>query len=220
MRLFTEITEEVKLIAEENKENGKKDFFIEGVFLQGNIQNRNGRVYPMEILDKEVSRYINESVNKKRAYGELGHPAGPTINLERVSHMITSLKKEGDNYIGRAKVMDTPYGQIVKNLMQEGAQLGVSSRGMGTLKPNKIGVNEVQSDFQLATAADLVAAPSAPDAYVRGVMESCEWVYNVGTGNWEALQAIEEAVDTGRRSSRELEERKLELFNKFLNTLR
>ena len=219
MKLFTEIVEDVKLIAEA-KEDGGKDYFIEGVFLQGNIQNRNGRVYPMETLDKEVARYTLENVQKRRAYGELGHPAGPTINLERVSHMITDLKKDGDNYIGKAKIMDTPYGQIVKNLMKEGAQLGVSSRGMGTLKPNKNGVNEVQSDFQLATAADIVADPSAPDAYVRGVMESCEWVYNIASGNWEAVSAIEEVVDTGRRSSKRLEERKLELFNKFLNAIR
>jgi len=219
MKLMTELFEDVKLIAEE-REDGKKDFFIEGPFMQANIVNRNNRVYSKDVLDKEVGRYIKESVEKKRAYGELGHPQGPTINLERVSHMITSLKEDGDNYIGRAKIMDTPYGNIVKSLMQEGAQLGVSSRGMGTLKPNKKGVMEVQGDFQLATAADIVADPSAPDAYVRGVMESVDWVFDVSTGNWIAQEAIEEVKDTGRKSARELQARKVEFFERFVNSLK
>ena len=217
MKLFTEIVEDVKLIAEA-KEDGGKDYFIEGVFLQGNIQNRNGRVYPMATLDKEVNRYTLENVQKKRAYGELGHPAGPTINLERVSHMITDLTKDGDNYIGKAKIMDTPYGQIVKNLMKEGAQLGVSSRGMGTLKPNKEGVNEVQSDFQLATAADIVADPSAPDAFVQGIMEGKEWVMS---GGILKEQEIEDTRSTINKLvvTKELEEKKIQLFQNFLSNL-
>lgn len=218
MKLMTEINEEVKLVAEA-KEDGSKEFFIEGIFLQADLKNRNGRMYPKQVMEREVKRYMQESVEKKRAYGELGHPAGPTINLERVSHMITSLKEDGSNYIGRAKVMDTPYGNIVKNLMNEGAQLGVSSRGMGTLKPNKEGVMEVQDDFVLATAADIVADPSAPDAYVRSVMESAEWVFDVASGSWVAMEAVEQVVKTGMKSARELEEQKLALFNKFLNSL-
>ena len=218
MKLMTEINEEVKLLAEK-KEDGTKEFFIEGIFLQADLKNRNGRMYPKHVMEREVRRYMQESVDKKRAYGELGHPAGPTINLERVSHMITSLKEDGSNYIGKAKVMDTPYGNIVKNLMNEGAQLGVSSRGMGTLKPNKEGVMEVQDDFVLATAADIVADPSAPDAYVRSVMESAEWVFDVASGSWVAMEAVEEVIKTGKKSAKELEEHKLALFNKFLNSL-
>lgn len=218
MKLMTEINEEIKLVAEA-KEDGTKQFFIEGVFLQANLKNRNGRMYPKEVMQREVSRYMKESVDKKRAYGELGHPAGPTINLERVSHMITSLKEDGDNFIGKAKVMDTPYGNIVKNLMNEGAQLGVSSRGMGTLKPNKEGVMEVQDDFILATAADIVADPSAPDAYVRSVMESAEWIFDVASGSWVAMEAVEQAINTGKKSAKQLEEQKLALFNKFLDSL-
>ena len=179
MKLISELVEEVKYLVEE-KESGKKDFFIEGVFLQGNLKNKNGRVYRTETLDKEVGRYSKEYIEKNRAFGELGHPSGPTINLERASHIIKSLKREGDNFIGKAKILDTPYGNIVKNLMQEGAQLGVSSRGMGSLKENKDGVMEVQDDFYLATAADIVADPSAPDAFVRGIMEGVEWAWDNG----------------------------------------
>jgi len=219
MKLMTELFEDVQLITEKNDE-GEKQYFIEGPFMQANIVNRNNRMYSKEVLGKEVDRYIKESVEKKRAYGELGHPQGPTINLERVSHMITSLKEDGDNYIGRAKIMDTPYGNIVKNLMKEGAQLGVSSRGMGTLKPGKGGVMEVQKDFQLATAADIVADPSAPDAYVRGVMENVDWVFDVATGNWIAQEMIEEVQETGRKSARELQARKVEFFERFVNSLK
>ena len=179
MRLISEITENVEYISESNG----KDLYIEGVFLQADLKNRNGRLYPGAIMEKEVKRYTKEYIDKKRAFGELGHPEGPTINLERVSHMITSLKKSGDNpsnYIGRAKVSDTPHGNIVKNLIKEGAQLGVSSRGMGSLKANKKGIQEVQGDFYLATAADIVADPSAPDAFVNGVMEGREWIWANG----------------------------------------
>lgn len=219
MKLMTEINEEVKLISEAS-ENGEKQYFIEGVYLQSNMENRNKRFYPKEVLQKEVNRYVKEYVSKKRAYGELGHPAGPTINLERVSHLIVDLKEDGDNFIGRAKIMDTPYGNIVKNLLKEEAVLGVSSRGLGTLKPNRQGVMEVQSDFTLATAADIVADPSAPDAFVRSVMENAEWVFNVATQSWEALEIIEATKQTGVRSNRQLEERKLDFFQRFLSSLK
>ncbi len=170
MKLIAEVLDgSVEYVTEEDKKTGEKNFFIEGVFIQTEQKNRNNRIYPKHVMEKEIDRYTKDHINKNRAYGELGHPQGPTINLERVSHMIQSLKEEGNNYIGRAKVMDTPYGSIVKNLMKEGAQLGVSSRGMGSLKANK-NIMEVQDDFMLATAADIVADPSAPDAFVKGVM--------------------------------------------------
>ena len=171
MILIKELNEDLKYIVEENSETGKKSLFIEGIFLQSNLQNRNGREYPRDIMSKEVNRYIKEHIDTKRAYGELGHPEGPNINLDRVSHMITSLKEDGDNWIGRAKLLDTPLGKIAKELIGEGAGLGVSSRGLGTLKETN-GVNVVQDDFMLATAADIVADPSAPDAYVSGIMET------------------------------------------------
>ena len=219
MKLITEVLEsEVEFITEK-KENGGKDYFIEGVFMQGNIKNRNGRMYPMETLAKEVARYNKEYVEQNRAYGELGHPTGPTINLERVSHMIKKLERDGDNINGKAKIMtETPMGNIVKNLMDEGAKLGVSSRGMGTLKPGKEGVNMVQSDFQLATAADIVADPSAPNAFVEGVMEGVEWIQNVN-GSWVS-QYIEETQEEIRKVSKaELQEAQVRAFEKFLKQL-
>ena len=170
MKLITEEAFDSKFLIEEI--DGKKQFKIKGVFLQADIKNRNGRVYPKEILQKEVSRYNREFINKRRAFGELGHPDGPVVNLERVSHMITDLHPDGSNFVGEAKVMDTPYGKIVKNLINEGAQLGVSSRGMGSLVRGRGGINEVGRDFYLATAADIVADPSAPDAFVEGIMET------------------------------------------------
>ena len=221
MKLITEVEfSEVNYLKEATEEGGKKNYFIEGVFLQSNLKNRNGRVYPKETMSKEVGRYIKENIDAKRAYGELGHPSGPTINLDRVSHMITSLKEDGDNFVGKAKIMDTPMGNIVKNLMDEGAQLGVSSRGMGSLKPNN-GVMEVQGDFMLATAADIVADPSAPDAFVKGVMEGTEWVYDAAEGQWRSRTAeiIEHIKNTGDKSVAELQERKVEFFKKFLDSL-
>lgn len=216
MKLISELVEEVKYLVEE-KESGKKDFYIEGVFLQGNLKNRNNRVYRTETLDKEVQRYSKEYVEKNRAFGELGHPSGPTINLERASHIIKKLTREGDNFIGKAKILDTPYGEIVKNLMREGAQLGVSSRGMGTLKENRNGVMEVQDDFYLATAADIVADPSAPDAFVRGIMEGVEWVWDNGVLK---AQKIEEMRDTIRKTPTiRLQEEKLKVFQEFLKSL-
>lgn len=216
MKLFTELVEEVNYLVEDNG-NGKKNYFIEGIFLQGNIQNRNKRMYRTETLNKEIERYNKEYVKESRAFGELGHPSGPTLNLERVSHMIKSLERDGDNFIGRAKIMDTPYGNIVKNLMDEGAKLGVSSRGMGSLQMNKEGVMEVQDDFYLATAADIVADPSAPDAFVRGIMEGVEWVWDNGILKAHQLEEMKKEIK--RTPSRRLEEAKMNAFKKFLNSL-
>jgi len=220
----------MKLIAETNFDNVKvnieeasngkgKNYFIEGIFMQGGIKNRNGRMYPMETLDKEVTRYNDQFIGQNRAYGELGHPDGPTINLERVSHMVKSLNKEGNDYIGKAKIMDTPYGKIVKSLIDEGANLGVSSRGMGSLRMNSDGINEVQGDFQLATAGDIVADPSAPNAFVNGVMEGVEWVYDASTNSWQSQKVIEEIVSIGNDSVKRLNENSIALFERFLNTL-
>ena len=219
MKLIAESNFDCNLITEANKETGKKDYFIEGIFLQGDITNRNGRMYPGSTLDKEVARYNEEFIKSNRAYGELGHPDGPTINLERVSHMIKSLTKEGSNYVGKAKIMDTPYGKIVKSLIDEVAQLGVSSRGMGTLKQTAEGINEVQGDFLLATAGDIVADPSAPNAFVNGVMENVEWIRDAATGNWQAQKVIEQIQSAGKINYRELQENKIAAFAAFLNTL-
>jgi len=216
MKLITETTEQVNFLTELNEETGKKSYFIEGPFLQSNITNRNGRMYPKEIMQKEVVRYTKENIDKKRAYGELGHPDGPTINLDRVSHMIVGLKESGDNFIGKAKILDTPMGRIVRELIDEGANLGVSSRGLGSLK-EKNGINEVQDDFMLATAADIVADPSAPDAYVRGIMEGKEWVFVDGIFQEKDI-AEHKAVIT-KAKSRELAEAKLEVFERFLTKL-
>jgi hypothetical protein len=216
MKLIKEVTEEIKYISELNEETGKKSHFIEGVFLQSNLKNRNGRMYPKEVMQKEVARYTAESIDKKRAYGELGHPDGPTVNLDRVSHMIVGLKEDGDNYIGRAKILDTPMGRIVKELIDEGASLGVSSRGLGSLK-EKNGINEVQSDFMLATAADIVADPSAPDAYVQGIMENKEWTFVNGIFQEKEIEESKEMIRAA--STKELEAVKLQVFENFLSKL-
>ena len=218
MKLIKEHTEVVNYLIEEDKETGKKNYNIEGVFLQSEIKNRNGRVYPVEVLDKEVKRYVKENVKKNRAYGELGHPDSPSINLDRVSHMIKSLKLEGKDFVGKAKIMDTPYGKIVKSLIDEGASLGVSSRGMGSLKTNKDGTSEVQKDFMLATAADIVADPSAPDAFVRGVMEGKEWMFVDGKFVEQDIDAVKSSITKATRS--QLEEAKLYAFAKFLNKIK
>lgn len=225
--LIKEIVEDVQYISEDVlNEAGDvtgKNYFIEGIIMQGDIKNRNGRVYPKETLMREMQRYNKNYVEARRAYGELGHPAGPTINLDRVSHMFTELKQDGSNIIGRAKVMDTPMGKIVKNLIDEGANLGISSRGMGSLKQNKSGIMEVQDDFMLATAGDIVADPSAPDAFVKGVMEGVEWIYDVASSSWTAAnvfdQIEEEIIQTAKRDPRELEEQASKLFVKFLSSL-
>tara|TARA_Y100001935_G_C17232034_1_gene470920 strand:- start:336 stop:980 length:645 start_codon:yes stop_codon:yes gene_type:complete len=212
MKLITETTENIEVITEE-KGSGK-DYKIRGIFLQGDIKNRNGRVYPVSVLAKEVNRYNKEFVEKKRAFGELGHPDGPTVNLERVSHMITSLKPEGRNFIGEAKIMDTPYGKIVKNLIDEGAQLGVSSRGMGSMKQVN-GKNVINNDFYLATAADIVADPSAPDAFVEGIMEGKEWVWDNGVLKSMEVEKFKEEIEKTRRA--ELAEAKARVFKDFLS---
>lgn len=216
MKLITEVYDQDIQFVTEAKEDGGKNFFIEGVFMQGNLKNRNGRMYPMETLMKEVKRYNKEYIEKNRAYGELGHPQGPTINLDRVSHMIKELRQDGNNVMGKAKIMDTPMGNIVKNLMAEGCSLGVSSRGMGSLQ-QKNGVNMVQSDFQLATAADIVADPSAPDAFVNGIMENVDWLQI--DDRW-VPQYIEETQKEIRKVSKaQLQEAKVKAFEKFLKQL-
>lgn len=212
MKLIREVTESVNLITE--AKNGKKEHFIEGIFLQSELKNRNGRMYPESVMDKEVARYMKEQVEQNRAYGELGHPDTPSINLDRVSHLIVSLKKEGTNYVGKAKILETPMGNIARGLLDGGANLGVSSRALGSLKSNNEGVQIVQDDFMLSTAADIVADPSAPDAFVRGIMESKEWVFVDGKF---VEKHIEEVKHTIRKtSSRNLEEAKIRAFQNFL----
>lgn len=216
MRLITELNESVNFITESN-EDGTKSMFIEGIFMQSDQPNRNGRLYPFEVLNKEADRYNEEYVTKGRAFGELGHPEGPTINLERVSHLIKSLRAEGKDFYGKAKLLDTPYGNIVKNLINEGAQFGVSTRGMGTLEESKEGYKIVKDDFHLATAADIVADPSAPDAFVRGIMENREWVCI--DGHWMERQIEESKKAVRKASSKQLAEVKLKIFEKFIKQL-
>ena len=215
VKLFSEAVEEVEYITEA-KENGGKNYKIKGIFLQADIKNRNGRVYPMEVLEKEVGRYNKKFINEKRAYGELGHPDGPTVNLERVSHMVTELYPDGKNFIGEAKIMGTPMGEIVKNIMDEGGKLGVSSRGMGSLD-QKNGANYVRDDFYLATAADIVADPSAPNAFVEGIMEGKEWVWNNGALVEAELVELRRKFDVKSRQ-RDANMEALE-FAKFLKKL-
>ena len=215
VKLFSEAVEDVEYITEE-KEGGGKNYKIRGIFMQADIKNRNGRVYPMEILGEEVKKYNKNFIEQNRAFGELGHPDGPTVNLERVSHMITSLKPDGKNFIGEAKIMDTPMGKIVKNLMDEGAKLGVSSRGMGSLR-QKGGANVVSDDFYLATAADIVADPSAPDAFVNGVMEGVEWIWDNGVIKAQKIEEYKHSIQ--RAKTRKLQEVKLNVFNDFLKNL-
>ena len=217
MRLISEHIEEVEFITEElNEDTGKKSYKIKGVFMQSDVKNRNGRVYPQEILAKEVAKYNKNFIKEKRAFGELGHPDGPTVNLERVSHMITDLYPDGKNFIGEAKIMATPMGEIVKNLMDEGAKLGVSSRGMGSLQ-SRGGTNYVKDDFYLATAADIVADPSAPNAFVEGIMEGKEWVWNNGALVEEELVQMQREFDV--KQSKMDEKRKALAFAKFLKRL-
>ena len=215
MKLITEEISNAEYIVEET--NGKKNYAIKGVFMQSDVKNRNGRIYPKEILQKEVARYNREFIQKNRAFGELGHPDGPTVNLERVSHMIKSLTPEGSNFIGEARVLDTPYGKIVKSLIDEGASLGVSSRGMGTLA-NVGGANVVKDDFYLATAADIVADPSAPDAFVEGIMEGKEWVWNNGILKEQEVEELK--VQAEEKIKREkIAEVNAKVFESFLKKL-
>ena len=214
LKLISEHIENPDYLIEEK--DGKKDYKIKGIFMQADVKNRNGRVYPMEVLNKEVKRYNKEYINEKRAFGELGHPDGPTVNLERASHMITSLKPDGKNFIGEAKILKTPMGEIVKSLMDEGAKLGVSSRGMGSLDQRN-GANYVRNDFYLATAADIVADPSAPNAFVEGIMEGKEWVWNNGSLVEAELERAKKRIET-RVRKRQVNENTLE-FLRFLKRL-
>ena len=216
MKLIREEIESVDFIVEER--NGKKNMFIEGIFLQGDLKNRNGRMYPMETLRREVMRYTENHVNSGRALGELGHPDGPTVNLDRVSHKIVSLKESGNNFIGKAKILSTPMGKIAESLINEGVKLGVSSRGIGSLKQTREGVNIVGDDFMLSTAADIVADPSAPDAFVEGIMEGKEWVWDGGILREKYAQKTYKQINT-LVTQRQLDEKKIELFNDFLNNL-
>ena len=214
MKLITEEIEQAEYIVEET--DGKKNYAIKGIFMQSDIKNKNGRMYPKEILQREVARYNREFINKKRAFGELGHPDGPTVNLERVSHMIRALYPEGNNFIGEARVLDTPYGKIVKSLIDEGARLGVSSRGMGTLS-NSQGANVVNNDFYLATAADIVADPSAPDAFVEGIMEGKEWIWDNGILKEAQVKELKVQVESKERIARA--EKNAIVFENFLKKL-
>ena len=216
MKLISEEAMDIEFLTEATKD-GSKSYFIEGVFMQAETKNRNGRMYPKSVLQKEAKRYSDSFIKTKRAFGELGHPDGPTVNLERVSHMIEELEEVDNNFMGRAKILDTPYGKIVKNLIDEGARLGVSSRGMGSLKPGKDGIQEVQGDFYLATAADIVADPSAPDAFVHGIMEGKEWVWENGVIKEREIDNMRKTIEKAKM--RELEQKKLEVFQKFLQKL-
>ena len=212
MKLISEHVEDIEYITEAD-EDGKKNYRIKGVFMEADIKNRNNRMYPMNVLQKEVSRYNKEYVQQNRAFGELGHPDGPTVNLERVSHMITKLYPNGKQFVGEAKVMDTPYGKIVKNLIDEGAKLGVSSRGMGSLEPQR-DMHVVKDDFYLATAADIVADPSAPNAFVEGIMEGKEWIWDNGIVKEVDIAKYRAEL---RKESKRLEEKKVEVFKKFMS---
>jgi len=217
MKLIREEIESVKFITEKLK-SGKQNLYIEGIFLQGNIKNRNGRMYPMETLQREVARYNESNIVSGRALGELGHPDGPTVNLDRVSHKIVSLKESGSNFIGKAKILDTPMGSIAKSLIGEGVKLGVSSRGIGSLKPTREGFNVVGDDFMLATAADIVADPSAPDAFVEGIMEGKEWIWEGNSFREKLAEDTRNKIESLATQKR-LEEHKLGLFNEFINSL-
>ena len=215
MRLICETLEDVEFICE-TAPSGAKNYFIEGIFMQANVKNRNGRIYPKAILQKEVLRYDQNYIKQNRAFGELGHPEGPTVNLERVSHMIQEINEEGNNFTGRAKILDTPYGKIVKNLIDEGARLGVSSRGMGSLKPVGRNVSQVQDDFYLATAADIVADPSAPAAFVNGIMEGKEWIWDNGILGEHQITRIEKQIKLSRKN---LKKTQVDAFETFMSKL-
>lgn len=216
MKLICEVTEEIKII-KEGTETSPKNYYIEGIFMQSEIKNRNGRMYPKEMLERELNRYTTEYVEKNRAFGELGHPEGPTINLDRVSHMITELKSDGNNFMGKAKIMNTPMGNIVKALIDEGARLGVSSRGMGSIKTEGHEIQIVQDDFYLATAADIVADPSAPDAFVNGIMEGREWIWNNGILQEREVANMKKAIHAAPK--KQISKISTKAFESFLKKL-
>ena len=216
--LIREEVQDVKYLIEQDKKNGKKTYFIEGIFMMAEKQNKNGRVYPYNILNNEVERYNREYVSKNRAFGELSHPDSPSINLDRVSHMITKLYPDGNNFIGKAKIVDTPMGNIVKGLLDGGACLGVSTRGVGSLKPQN-GYQLVQDDFKLATAADIVADPSAPEAFVKGIMENYDWWLDSATGTWHKKYIEESKKQIKTFSKRQIEEKALDIFKSYISKL-
>lgn len=218
MRILQEINEQVKVEILTEATNGTKSYFLEGIYLQGDIANRNKRFYPMDVLREKVGNYNKSFVEAKRAFGELGHPDGPTINLDRVSHYITSLKEDGNNFIGRSKIMDTPNGRIVKNFIDEGLSIGVSSRALGSLKMNARGINEVQNDLYLATAADIVADPSAPDALVQGIMEGREFYFDGKTWKQQEAEEVKEMITKAKKQ--QLKEVKMAVFKSFLEKVK
>jgi len=217
MLMITELTEEIEYITEA-KEDGSKDHYIHGIFMQADKPNRNGRIYPLRIMEKAVQKYIESHIDQKRGYGELGHPSGPQINLDRVSHMVTELKRDGSNFIGKARLTDTPMGNIAKGLLKSGANLGVSSRGLGSLK-ERDGIMEVQDDFHLATAADIVADPSAPNAFVKGIMEGAEWVYDASSDSWYQEKLHESRKQMKRMRMDEIEQGKFGIYESFIKSL-
>ena len=218
MKLIAELVEQVEYLTE-NKETGEKDHYIHGPFLMANVKNRNGRIYPVNVLEKEVRRYVDDVIKKGRAYGELGHPQGPQINLDRVSHIITDLRQDGNNFIGKAKLTDTPMGNIAKGLLKSGAKLGVSSRGMGSLVKDRDGIMVVQPDYQLATAADIVADPSAPGAFVEGIMEGVEWFYDPVKGTWMEEKLHEMKKEIKNMSINEIETKQLSILENYITSL-
>lgn len=218
MKLITELFQEHEYITEA-REDGTRDHYIRGIFMQAEVPNRNGRIYRLPVMENAVNKYIETHVNNRRAYGELGHPAGPQINLDRVCILITELKRSGNDFIGKAKITETPMGQIAKGLLKSGANLGVSSRGMGSLKPNKDGIMEVQGDFHLATAADVVADPSAPNAFVKGIMENVDWVYDASTDTWYQERLHETRNQMHKMTMDEIEKSKLGIFESFIQGL-
>lgn len=224
MKLITEVFNEDCEVITEATENGKKNYFIEGIFMQGDIKNRNGRIYPSQILEKEMGRYNKTFIETKRALGELGHPDGPQINGDRVSHLITEMKRDGSNFVGKAKILGTPMGEIVKTFIDEGVKVGVSTRGLGSVKPTKEGIMEVQDDFHLATV-DIVTDPSGPDCFVNGIMENTEYYYDITSGTWRAQQMIEQAVQEikkeYKRTVRKVDEAyAARLFENFIRSLK
>lgn len=223
MKLITEVNESCEVITEANADTGKKSYFIEGIFMQGDVKNRNGRIYPCQTLEKEMTRYQKEFIEPKRALGELGHPDGPTINGDRVSHLITSMKREGNDFYGKAKILGTPMGEIVKSLLDEGVKIGVSTRGLGSVKERN-GIMEVQNDFHLSTV-DIVTDPSAPSAFVNGIMENREYYYDIASGSWRATEVIEEIVEEVEKKINRVvrridEETAARMFKTFVRSLR
>jgi hypothetical protein len=223
MKLITEVTEDCAVLTEAN-EDGKKNYFIEGIFMQGDIKNRNGRIYPSGILEKEMKRYDDQFIKTKRALGELGHPDGPSINGDRVSHLITEMKRDGSNFVGKAKILGTPMGQIVKTFMDEGVKIGVSTRGLGSVKATKEGIMEVQNDFHLSTV-DIVTDPSGPNCFVNGIMENTEYYYDIASGTWRAQEAIQEMVQEVKKEYKKTvrridENTAARMFERFVDSLR